>query len=206
MPWAQRSTFPMLFFLLLPHQARGLSLAWWWQSLVHGCPISRWEDGDEADENKGELLVSICDKGFEEEGKLERRRKIVVVTPLHILQWTGEPQLILVLAHCVIMFCVWRDLSKLFWFFLPCLPGCYTTHSSIGLQYSNLRTPGYLFGSNLDEADCPLISQQMENKGHRFNSVDLQFAEVYISACNGWQCILKLSITVIPNWKGVMAV
>ena len=111
-PWAQRSTLPMLFFLLRPHQARCLSLAWWWQSLLHGSPISRWEDVDE-DDNKEELLVERWDKD------LERRRNIVVVTPLHILQWTDQPQLIFALAHCVIiMFCVWRDLSKLFWFFL----------------------------------------------------------------------------------------
>ena len=86
----------MLFFLLRPHQARGLSLEWW-QSLVHGSPISRWEDVDvDEDDNKGKLLVERCEKDLEEGRTLERRRKIVVLTLLHILQWTDQPQ---VVAH-----------------------------------------------------------------------------------------------------------
>ena len=83
----------MLSFLLRPHQARGLSSRWW-QSLLQGCPISRWEE--EEDNNKEELLVERGDKDLEEGGKLEKRRNIIVVTLLHILQWTDQPQ---VVAH-----------------------------------------------------------------------------------------------------------
>ena len=105
MPWAHRSTFPMLSFFLRPHHARGLS---GWQSLVHAWPTSRGEDG--------EMKVG-GNKEFEGE-KLEKRRRRVV-TGLHILQcnataWSAATDPLL--SHYVLH--LTSRLSKLFWVFI----------------------------------------------------------------------------------------
>ena len=105
MPWAHRSTFPMLSLFLRPHHARGLS---GWQSLVHAWPTSRGEDG--------EMEVG-GNKEFEGE-KLEKRRRRVV-TGLHILQcnataWSAATDPLL--SHYVLH--LTSRLSKLFWVFI----------------------------------------------------------------------------------------
>ena len=104
-PWAHRSTFPMLSFFLRPHHARGLS---GWQSLVHAWPISRGEDG--------EMEVG-GNKEFEGEKLRKRRRR--VVTGLHILQcnataWSAATDPLL--SHYVLH--LTSRLSKLFWVFI----------------------------------------------------------------------------------------